>query len=59
MVEGVLAKLDQEMNMEVRNASFYSDSENKVFLDKYMIKGSQVRYIRLPDDVNMDVLARN
>lgn len=60
IIEGIIGKIDAEMNIVFHNVNVKKKkSGDCLYLDQFIVKGSKIRFIKLPDDINLDVLTRN
>ncbi len=41
------------MNLSLRNATFVGTDEVNVYLESFYVKGKNIRFVQVPDDVDM------
>ena len=52
-VTGTIESVDARMNISLTNATFNTLAGNKTHFDKFYIRGIQIRYVHIPDDVDV------
>ena len=55
-VYGTLCKFDKSMNLYLKNVKKTFKKEKTVYFDSVSIRGSMVRYIILPNWINLDLI---
>lgn len=55
-VYGTLCKFDKSMNLYLKNVKKSLNKEKTVYFDSVSIRGSMVRYIILPNWINLDLI---
>ena len=55
-VYGTLCKFDKSMNLYLKNVKKSLHKEKTVYFDSVSIRGSMVRYIILPNWINLDLI---
>ena len=53
---GTLCKFDKSMNLYLKNVKKSLKKEKTVYFDSVSIRGSMVRYIILPNWINLDLI---
>ena len=56
IIYGTLFKFDKSMNLYLKNVKKSFNREKSVYFDSVSIRGSRVRYIILPNWVNLDLI---
>jgi small nuclear ribonucleoprotein D1 len=56
IIYGTLFKFDKSMNLYLKNVKKSFNREKSVYFDSVSIRGSMVRYIILPNWVNLDLI---
>ena len=55
-VYGTLCKFDKSMNLYLKNVKKSLNKENTVYFDSVSIRGSMVRYVILPNWINLELI---
>ena len=56
VVHGTVKGVDQSMNMHLKTVKMRLKGQNPTSLDHLSVRGNNVRYIILPDSLNLDTL---
>jgi len=56
IIYGTLFKFDKSMNLYLKNVKKSFNREKSVYFDSVSIRGTMVRYIILPNWVNLDLI---
>ena len=56
IVEGTITSVDISMNTTLRNVKMTIKGRNPERVDALTIRGSNIRYVEIPDEVNLDTL---
>ena len=56
LIYGILTKFDKSMNLYLKNVKKSSSNQKSIYFDAISIRGSMVRYIILPDWINVDLI---
>ncbi|XP_072018296.1 U7 snRNA-associated Sm-like protein LSm10 [Amphiura filiformis] len=50
---GLIENVDGFMNIKMKDVTFVSSDGTKTKMDEFFVQGPQIRYVQIPDDVNM------
>lgn len=51
--EGIVAQVDGYMNVNMFNVEFTKNGSETVALEELFIQGRQIRFVQIPDEINM------
>jgi small nuclear ribonucleoprotein D1 len=56
IIHGILSKFDKSMNLYLRHVKKCLSKSKSIYFESISIRGSMVRYIILPDWLNLDLI---